>query len=227
MPGLNLYEERGPFVGVGWNFIRELQNYGWLPKGLGLKLFLWRRGLLKDRPFRFRFRGMSILLRPSDICLFADIFYRGEYHAALSHREKKWLDGGAHIGLFTLWLRPSYVVAIEPEKENFDLLQKNLEANRIPGVAVNAAIWNSRTTLPLNLHRSSDGHTLIEGKSGIRSQQAVQTVTLGDFDFDCAKLDIEGAEMHIELPENKFIIMEKHWPRKEIVVLEPKGEKPS
>ena len=73
----------------------------------------------------------SVYLRncPSDTQIFTQIFLREELKIDLKLPPKTIIDGGANIGLATLYLKNNYpdatIYSIEPDHSNFKILQKN------------------------------------------------------------------------------------------------------
>jgi FkbM family methyltransferase len=91
------------------------------------------------------------------------------------------------------------VVALEPDPENRRQLERNLELNRMEGVAVvNQAAWSSSG--PLGWH--TDQHPVWRRASEGGALPSVEAVTLDDLvshlgleRVDWVKMDIEGAEV--------------------------------
>lgn len=107
------------------------------------------------------------------------------------------IDGGAHVGTFTLVAaqHARTVVAVEPDPVNFRLLQANLALNGLGHVqARNAAIWDEAGETAFETSWHTTGGRVREGGG-----ETVETVTLDaliePFErVDLLKLDIEGAE---------------------------------
>ncbi|MBX4199196.1 FkbM family methyltransferase [Candidatus Parcubacteria bacterium] len=135
------------------------------------------------------------------------------------------LEIGSHIGSFALLasIEAGRVITFEPDKRNFDILKKNIEANGATNItAVNKAV--SDTTGKILLYkdeRNSAAHSIVTGK-GVAEE--VESLSLNDM-FDnfgietChfMKLDCEGAEFAIlrgtsleTLRKIKRISMEYH-----------------
>lgn len=113
--------------------------------------------------------------------------------------ETAW-DLGANIGYLSLLLAKSVglngrVYSFEPDKENFRLLQKNIEVNRYKNIfAINKAVAEKDGKLKFypNPTHPSGGKTGI-GKGGIE----VDGIALDNFPdkkVDFIKMDIEGGE---------------------------------
>jgi len=130
------------------------------------------------------------------------------------------IDIGAHIGAFTvqacLTLKPNAVVAVEPERSNFDYLQRNLSRFGLAKLVrpYQIALWDRDGKLRLYLQKlNTGGHSLLRQKAIVERAKlarpdtqfvAVKTLDnlLADAGFEDAairvvKIDAEGAEVHI------------------------------
>jgi FkbM family methyltransferase len=109
------------------------------------------------------------------------------------------LDCGANIGMSVIYMKHSYpaaeIVAFEPDKKNFDLLEKNMQSFGYNNVTLrNEAVWNENTTLWF----SSEGlmSSKIASEYGHNAKQ-IKAIRLRDLltrEIDFLKIDIEGAE---------------------------------
>ena len=111
------------------------------------------------------------------------------------------VDCGAHIGLATLWFARQYprarIFAVEPAKDNFELLRRNVAAN--PNIIpINAAIWDRETRVDLiNADEQPWAWAMEETETG-----QIPTVTINDLMQQqsggvplLVKIDIEGGEI--------------------------------
>jgi len=121
------------------------------------------------------------------------------------------LDIGANIGLYTTLLARAVspsgrVVAFEPEPENFALLRRNVERNRLDNVVLApVAAAAANTTLRLYRNPSNAGDHRVYDADGSRESVEVAARRLDDFldpkmlagrrDVDLVKMDIQGAEL--------------------------------
>jgi FkbM family methyltransferase len=135
------------------------------------------------------------------------------------------IDGGANIGLFTVLMKNLFpnarVICIEPDLENFDLLQRNV-APYSNIVCENSGIWHSNKRLKVYDKNNS-------GKWGIivEEDEANGTVDSVSIDYllekhkfdhiDILKLDIEGSECEVFssgfekwLPKVEMLVVELH-----------------
>ena len=117
------------------------------------------------------------------------------------------IDGGAHIGLFTVKAGQAVgdegmVIAIEPEPDNLKFLKRNIEANELTNVVIiGEGVWSRKDRLKLSIKNSTDTHTFLGRKDAIGFIEVeVDTVDnilrgLGIMRIDFIKMDIEGAEI--------------------------------
>jgi len=117
------------------------------------------------------------------------------------------IDIGSHIGLFTVTSakKAKIVVSIEPQKDNFQILKKNISLHKLDNViSMNFALSDSEGDATLYLANHSGGHSLLFMPWSVSRKEVVHTRTLdGIVDelkldkIDFIKIDAEGAEMHI------------------------------
>jgi len=116
------------------------------------------------------------------------------------------LDCGAHVGAYAraaLAQGARLVVAIEPERENLEVLRRNLEGPIREGrvVVYPKGVWDKEGTLELNLssEQSSGSHSLY-----FQAERGTEVIALTTIDklveelklerVDVIKIDIEGSE---------------------------------
>src|SRR3989344_3914042 len=117
------------------------------------------------------------------------------------------IDIGANIGLYTVIssrrVGPSgKVFAYEPEEENFSLLSKNIEFNKLKNVTpIKMALANVAGNRTLYMAKDNKGHHSFSDDSSSDKKILVPTDTLdqslikyGSPKIDLIKMDIEGAE---------------------------------
>jgi len=114
------------------------------------------------------------------------------------------IDGGANIGIFGVMCRSFFpeakIIAIEPEKSNFVVLQKNTRGDGV--ICLNCALWSKEENLSLHRPVYPDTETAFyccQGRDdsgdairglGIKELMVKYRLTR----IDLLKLDIEGAE---------------------------------
>jgi FkbM family methyltransferase len=163
---------------------------------------------------------------PYDFATFEEVLLREEYGMDLNFEPATIIDGGANIGLTSVYFASKYpaakIVSAEPEKENFSLLRKNAQPypNIIP---LNTGIWSRRTSISIKdtgqgnnafvveeVAEATPGSLTALSIEDILQQQQWKTV-------DILKLDIEGSEKKVFeancegwLPRVKILIVELH-----------------
>ena len=171
-----------------------------------------------------------INLRPqtSDREVFDQVFRDREYDLKLPFIPKIIVDGGANIGLTSVFFANKYpeakIISIEPEDSNYRAMVKNV-ASYMCIVPIRAAIWNEPGQLEImDVGTGEWGFMVAEAQSsGVRTGQ-IDTITMNEIltdlhlsHIDILKIDIEGAEKELFsanfdswLPKVRCIIMEIH-----------------
>lgn len=145
--------------------------------------------------------------------IYKEVFVDEEYAFTSKHSAPYILDCGSHIGLSILYFKKKYpqatIVGFEPNPENFLILQKNIQANKLHNVSVIHGAVSDRTG-KTNLYSSpiSDGSwtwgdSIVSqhGNAGDIYRQ-VKTYRLSTYitqRVDFLKLDIEGSEQSVLL----------------------------
>lgn len=209
------------------NWVKLCSNYGFIN---GCQLFT---NLKTKRVGKLRVGKMSpsVFLRPdtSDIPTFHQIFTDAEYDINLPFVPRNIIDGGANIGLAAIYLKSRFpeakIVCVEPDKENFEVLKKNL-VNIEDTILLEGALWNSKTRLSISDKFDSGkwGMVTEEIKDEDSGSESVETFTIDEImkiaeidRIDLLKLDIETAEKELFsknyqswLPKTKAIVIELH-----------------
>ena len=140
------------------------------------------------------------------------------------------VDIGAHIGYYTIlfskWVgKKGKVFSFEPETDNFQLLKKNINANKANNViALQKAISNQNEPKNLFLAEENKGDHQIIDLGENRTQTKIECVKLdltivSEYKIDVIKMDIQGAEMlaiegmdKILDNNSKMTILLEFWP---------------
>ncbi|MFA6424464.1 MAG: FkbM family methyltransferase [Candidatus Magasanikbacteria bacterium] len=152
--------------------------------------------------------------------VWVEIFKEREYKAAdktIEEAANAIVDVGAHVGLFSLYVRAlNHVVpifALEPEDTNFGLLEQNLKENKLTNIKTLKIALGGRSEHS-NLLISSDSHNhRLEGTPSpvqsdigevVQNNQTIQIYSLRDFldinkikKISLLKMDIEGGEYDV------------------------------
>jgi FkbM family methyltransferase len=177
--------------------------------------------------------GNVVYYRPHDQCIIDEVYEKGIYSAEKIAAGQIIVDVGAHIGTFALMagrrVGPTgRVLAFEPSPMTFELLRKNLEANRMPWIWPNDfALADVAGTAQLFIAddgsnnpaadtlRAQDGRKAVSIRlqrlDDVMSERAMNRV-------DLLKIDVEGAELRVldgapkTLAATRRIVMEVHPP---------------
>jgi FkbM family methyltransferase len=192
-----------------------------------------RYGLVR-KEFTLKLRhGVRLIVRPQteDLTIVKSVFVKRHYirdFISLT-AESTVLDVGAHIGAFTVLAarRVKRTLAFEPEKNNFELLKRNISLNNLQNATVfNMAVSGSSGVKAFHICEpdATGGHSLFRPSRNHTLTVDVKTSSIVDIMsehnlpcIDLLKLDCEGAEHEIidsltpEISSKlKNIVMETH-----------------
>jgi FkbM family methyltransferase len=128
-----------------------------------------------------------------------NIFEQKIYDFKSDNKSPLVIDGGAHLGLFSLYVKQRYpqarIIAFEPDDHAFALMTANLQASHCGQVhTIKSGLYNQNTTLRFTSDGADGGAIKADGSLEI------QVVKLSDYiteDVDYLKLNIEGAELEV------------------------------
>jgi FkbM family methyltransferase len=189
--------------------------------------YVHRFGLVRGPRMLLQFHSRNKLLRltlpgyahpiflrsgTSDIPTFEQVFVSQEYDFRYPNASPRLIiDAGANVGLATVFFAQRFptarVLAVEPDRSNYELLVRNTQP--YPRVTpIRAALWPE--SVPLRIENPNDSHWAFRvSEARAIDPSEVRGVTLselmaqaGTSMIDILKLDIEGAEK--ELFESKF-----------------------
>jgi FkbM family methyltransferase len=207
---------------LAFKFIRKL-GVGGLSILLK-RIFYGRRALnisLKGITFPFVVRN-----RTSDIQVFNQIFFYGDYDLDFKVRPKVIIDCGAHIGLASIYFKNRYpeanIIAIEPQRQNFELLMKNTKGYKNI-YCRRHGVWNKDANLRI-IDTGQGNYAFTTHEVEYENDDTVKSISIDDImkefhitEIDVLKMDIEGSEKEIFeqnyekwLPHTKILIVELH-----------------
>jgi FkbM family methyltransferase len=149
----------------------------------------------------------------SDYLVFDQIFVEREYRC-LDHvkRPDLIIDCGANVGYsstyFLSTFPTSFVIAVEPDPDNFRLLKKNLAPYVGRHIAIQAAVWPFDERLRFQKENSGKGkewaRSVERAPAGALPSKAIETVDIPKLisfsrfnRISILKVDIEGAEQDL------------------------------
>ena len=188
---------------------------------LKMKTGNWNNFDLKKLKHSFSLRN-----NPFDFATLEEVILKEEYNLNIKFNPSTIIDGGANIGLTSVFFANKYpqadIVAVEPEEGNFEMLSKNTKKYARIGL-IRAGIWSHPAILSvIDEGKGNNSFTVIE----VLSPQADSINAISIYDImqerswdtiDILKLDIEGAEKNVFgkdfekwLPMVKILIIEFH-----------------
>jgi FkbM family methyltransferase len=212
------------------SFINQLRNnlsyyrlFGW-----GGINYLYQKRFKKGQVIEFSIPDAAhpIKLRndSSDISTFYQIFYRKDYDLRYPAEPKTILDLGANIGLSVIYFKSRFpdatIIAVEPDPENFRMLQDNTRAYADVH-CLNYGIWNKHAFLEIK-DPGFGKWALMLSEVKEKSGSTVEAISVNDIlakfkidKLDILKIDIEGSEK--ELFEDNY---EKWLPLVNMLIIE-------
>jgi FkbM family methyltransferase len=198
--------------------------------GLRTALGLYLRGKLTPGTARLSLPDITtpLFMRrgTSDRRTFDKVFIARGYRCDLDGPVNAILDGGANVGYASVWFANAWpeatVVAVEPDADNFALLERNTAA--YPRVQrVRAGLWPRAASL--RIENPDDQPWAFRVTECPPGPGAIPAVTIPDLlrergleRFDIVKLDIEGSERevfadprcHAWLGHTRLLVLELH-----------------
>ncbi len=167
-------------------------------------------------------------LRPntSDYYTFDQVFLRDQYNIQFPFELKNIIDAGANIGLASVYFSRKYplsnIVAIEPSKENYEVLSQNIAAySNVKAFC--KGLWNKDVHLAIT---NTDGvknafmvaETVADNPNSIPAICIPTIMNEQSWDrIDLLKIDIEGSEKEVFetnyetwLPKTRAVVIELH-----------------
>jgi FkbM family methyltransferase len=175
--------------------------------------------------------NMPFHYRPgtTDLLVLEQVFLDGEYNVEpIAPDSIEYIvDLGSNIGVTAMFWAQRYprarMVLVEPDPDNFKLLQQNTAAFQDRCVLLNVAVSDRRGETSFFRSDREYGHSILKGDDSV-SEIRVKTLTVSDVvseagfpRVDLLKMDIEGGET-IVMPT---IETWKHAPRYLIAELHP------
>jgi FkbM family methyltransferase len=151
-----------------------------------------------------------VLVRPgtTDVAVFNTTYRSKQYDYDLARPPKVIVDAGAYTGLSAAYFASRYpeaqVIAIEPDRANFDMLVRNTSG--LANVrAIRAALWSASGTVTLaDPGAGAWAFRVAEASDSGGARNQVPAITIPDIMAQCSlpcidllKLDIEGSEKEV------------------------------
>jgi FkbM family methyltransferase len=147
-----------------------------------------------------------IRAQTSDEYTFQQIFINEEYGFEYEGTASSVIDAGSNIGLAAVYFANRFpgatIICLEPEPENFKLLQENIK--HYPSVTgLQQGLWSSKTYLRIEVDGKDNwGFTVTECSEHEPGAVAATSIPqimqeFGLSSVDIAKIDIEGSELEV------------------------------
>jgi FkbM family methyltransferase len=172
-------------------------------------------------------KDICVRINTTDPVVFQQIFQHREYELpSLSFTPKFIIDGGANVGYASIFFANTYpnakIVAIEPERTNFEVLKYNTKSYEQVEI-IKSGLWHKNTHLKVKDIGLGKWGAIVEETDSL-DPDGFRAITISSIlesskmdEIDILKLDIEGAEKELFLYEYqgwlekvKVIIIELH-----------------
>lgn len=207
-------------------FLSHLINLGFKD---GFRLYFFRTNENKEYVVNLKCTKHPFFIRgnTSDKLVIDQVFYQKDYDIFLDFEPKTILDCGANIGLASIFFKNKYpnstVIAVEPEKSNFELLSKNLFPYK-NFYAEKKGLWSESCYLEIIQGEDNLPWSFYVKPTTIKTDYTIDAISIIEIidkynlkEIDILKIDIEGAEENLFeknvekwLPYVKVIIIELH-----------------
>lgn len=176
--------------------------------GFSAVLFLVGSKLKRNKTGNLKIRGAEYPITLSnfsyDVTTLFQIFFAKEYEISFAKAPAYIIDCGANIGLSAVYFANKFpqavILAIEPDENNFRILQRNIVPYKNI-IALKKAVWHHIAVMEtvdtgnggwaVQTKESSDGN----GVEGITIQELMSQFNFPQIDL--LKIDIEGAEQEL------------------------------
>lgn len=142
----------------------------------------------------------------TDLSTYKQVFEDYSYKFSFNYEPQVIIDAGANIGLASIYFANIYpnakIISLEPEKNNFEMLKKNV-VNYKNIIPINAALWSKNEEIYI-IDNNKGNDSFQVSKDNVQDPQKIDAFTVDKimemFDLqkiDILKIDIEGAEKEV------------------------------
>jgi FkbM family methyltransferase len=159
--------------------------------------------------------GVTIQIVDSKTFLsgYKNIFEDEIYSFDTNRKRPRIIDGGANIGLATLYWKKKFpnarITCFEPDPDIFEVLNRNIKQHVTSGVElVQKGLWKEEAVLKFKQDGKDGGHFSEFPADHEVAEEEVPVTRLVDYlhePVDMLKLDIEGAEMEVLLDSSNHL----------------------
>lgn len=162
----------------------------------------------------FLLAGKEIIIpdNASYLFMYKEIFEEEIYKFKTSNHEPLIIDGGANIGLATIYFKDLFpnakIIAFEPDPDIFKILKNNIQVFNLSNIQlIQKGLWDSNTRLNF-WSEGADAGLITDLDKSRSSQIEIETISLKEYldrRVDFLKLDIEGAETLVLKDIDKYL----------------------
>lgn len=208
--------------------LKELLKTAYVARSIGwqcfkYKLSFWTTSICQVRPKDVR-EKINLRTRTSDYLVFEQIFTYKAYEMKTNINPNIIIDCGANIGLTSIYFSNKYpnskIIAIEPERSNYEMMLKNTQ-NYSNIVCLQKGIWKKSCFLEIMDESVSNWEFMVKETD---AKTDISAISIPDLikeyeisQIDILKIDIEGSEKEIFedhpeawLPFVNILIVELH-----------------
>ena len=182
-------------------FPSSIKSIYWHYKSIKNEAYKEIRKLERFTPFEIDLEGITISVpdNASFLFMYKEIFEQKIYNFNCTAEQPIIIDGGANIGLSTIYFKRRFphakVLAFEPDPYIFEFLTRNIIAFKLTDVELhNVGLWNQKKSISFEPD-GADGGRINESSA----KKSIDVISLRPFleknHVDFLKLDIEGAEL--------------------------------
>jgi FkbM family methyltransferase len=161
-----------------------------------------------------------------DFATFEEVILRETYNVPMDFTPRYIIDGGGNIGLTAAYFATRFpeasIITLEPDRDNFSLLQKNTSPYKNI-ITLNSGLWwRSAELIVKDTGLGNNGFVVEEVEQ--KTSDSVPALSIEDImlqqgwnHIDMVKLDVEGSEKEIFssgyqnwLPKTRVLIVEVH-----------------
>ncbi|RLI71405.1 hypothetical protein DRO91_05680 [Candidatus Heimdallarchaeota archaeon] len=158
---------------------------------------------------QLKIKKWAVICRPgtTDVEIAKQVLRREHYKQMKLRKTDILLDAGANIGAFSIWAsdKVKRIIAAEPNADNYLMMMRNLEKNKITVAKVIQLMIavtgtdNKYRTLYVNQGTSRAIHSLIHKRGRRESIVQCENVNslIAKYKITAMKLDIEGGEIEV------------------------------
>ncbi|MBB6400905.1 FkbM family methyltransferase [Methanococcus maripaludis] len=164
--------------------------------------------------YKLKYPNLIVRKNTTDLSVFISIFVQKELNLPIEFKPKYIVDAGAYAGYSSIYFHEKYpeaeIIAIEPEKSNFDTLIKNTHKLK-QILCLNLGLWYKEAFLKVEDRKTGKwgfkvNEVLNTEEYDIKSTTIRNILSIQNWDkIDILKIDIEGSEKELFSKNSNWI----------------------